>query len=239
MPVLSRRLIVLFLSLIFIAPAVLADDYRSPKEVFDKMEASLMKIKNRRVKFRIEATGAVTGTFEGEILFKKGNVMDYRTSGKFLGKDHKLFLLCDGAKLSGGSSSSEKSPFEMDAPAGLRPGILIGMSRMGLMHNIARLTGNKPPDRIDGSVYSWLVVQDAAYAKENPPNSPLAAAELKQNDKKLIVVFYKLGVENEKNAGDVELWIDKKTNLPTFRTITVHFPQGDMFVTEKYEWSKG
>lgn len=228
-------LILLSLCLTF---TTVAGDYRSPKEVFDKMEANLMKIKNRRVKFRIEATGALTGTFEGEILFKKGSVMDYRTSGKFLGKDHRLFLLCDGSKLRGGSSSSEKSPFEMDAPAGLRPGILIGMSRMGLMHNIARLAGNKPPDRIDGSVYQWLAVQNPAYAKENPPDSPLPRAELKQKDKKLIVVFYKLGVENEKNAGDVELWIDKKTNLPTFRTITVHFPQGDMFVTEKYEWSK-
>jgi outer membrane lipoprotein-sorting protein len=235
MSALMRRLSGLFILLTVLAASVFADDYKTPRQVFDKMEANLMKIKNRRLKFRTEATGALTGTFEGEIIFKKGNVMDYRAWGKFAGRDHKLFLLCDGTKLRGGG---ENSPFEMAAPAGLRPGILIGLARMGLMHNIARLTSNKPPERTDGSVYKWLVVQDAKYAKDHAPDTPQAGATLKQNNKKLVVIFFKLGVENEKNAGDVELWIDTKTNLPAYRTITVHFPQGDMFVTEKYEWSK-
>jgi hypothetical protein len=235
MPAISRRLTVLFLLLVLFAPAIFADDYKSPEKVLSAMEANLMKIKNRKVKFRTEATGALTGAFEGEIVFKKNNVMEYRTSGKFGGKDYKLFLSCDDAKLRGGS---EDKPFEIDAPPGLRSGILIGMSRMGLMHNISRLISNKPPDRIDGTVFKWLTAQEPKFTKDHDPDTPQAGAQLKQNNKKLIVVFYKLGVEDNKNAGDVELWIDTKSNLPTYRLITVHFPKGDMIVSEKYEWSK-
>jgi hypothetical protein len=235
MPAVLRQLTVLFLLPILFAPSVFARDYKTPQKVLAAMEANLIKMKNRKVKFRTEATGLLRGTFEGEIVFKKDNVLEYRTAGIFGTKDNKLFLSSDGAKLRGGS---ESKPFEMDCPSGLRSGILIGMSRMGLMHNIARLVGNQPPERTDGTVYQWLEVVDPSFAKDHAPGTPQAAAELKQHDKKLMVVFYKLTVDGHKNSGDVELWIDTKTNLPTYRSITVHFPQGNMFVTEKYEWSK-
>lgn len=215
-------------------PSAFADDYKTPEKVISAMEASLLKIKNRKLKFRTEATGAIAATFEGEVIFKKGNVIDYRTAGKFLGKEHKLFLLSDGARLRGGS---EAKPFESACPAELRSGILIGMSRMGLMHNIARLSGNQPPERTDGTVTKWLGIVEPKFAKDHAPDTPQAGAELKHNDKKLMVVFFKLSVDG-KNTGDVELWIDTKTNLPSYRAITVHFPQGDMFVTEKYTWEK-
>jgi len=234
MPAVLRNLTVLFLLSILLTPTVFAD-YKTPEKVLAAMEANLLKVKNRKLKFRTEATGAIAATFEGEVVFKKDNVIEYRTAGKFGGKDYKLFLVCDGARLRGGF---EDKPFDMECPSGLRSGIMIGMSRMGLMHNIARLVTNKPPDRTDGTVFKWLEVQDVKFAKDHAPDTPQATAELKHNDKKLIVVFFKLAVEGNKNAGDVELWIDTKTNLPSYRAITVHFPQGDMFVTEKYEWSK-
>lgn len=230
-----RHLTSLFLVLILFAPAVFAGDYKTPEKVLAAMESNLLKLKNRKVKFRTEATGAIAAAFEGEIVFKKGSVMEYRTTGKFAGKDYKLFLDCDGTKLRGGIDSK---PFETDCPAGLRSGVVIGMSRMGLMHNIARLVSNKPPDRTDGTVFKWLEVGDLKFAKDHAPDTPQAGAELKQKDKKLMVVFFKLAVEGNRNAGDVELWIDTKTNLPAYRQITVHFPQGDMFVTEKYTWEK-
>jgi hypothetical protein len=229
------RSIVLILLVVLFAPAVFADDYKAPVEVLSRMESAMMKLKNRKVKFRTEASGALRAAFSGEVVFKKGNELDYRAAGEFTGKEHKLFLACDGRKLRGGA---EANPFEMDCPSGLRSALLIGLARMGLMHNISRLIGNKPPDHSDGTVFDWLVVQDAAFNKNHKDGTPLPTAELKQHDKKLIVVFYKLATGDNKNAGDVELWIDRKTNLPTFRTITVHFPNGDMFVTEKYEWSK-
>jgi hypothetical protein len=214
MPAVLRNLIVLFLLFSLFAPAIFAGDYKTPEKVLAAMETNLLKIKNRKLKFRTEATGALTGAFEGEIVFKKDNIIDYRTAGKFGGKEYKLFLTCDNALLRGGT---EGKPFEMDAPPGLRSGIVIGLSRMGLMHNISRLISNKPPDHIDGTVFKWLVVQNPSFAKEHAPDTPQAGAELKQKDKKLMVVFYKLGVEDNKNAGDVELWIDTKTNLPTCR----------------------
>ncbi len=230
-----RNLACLFLLSFLIVPTVFADDYKTPEKVLSAMEANLLKIKNRKLKFRAEATGAIAAVFEGEVIFKKGNVIDYRTGGKFSGKEHKLFLLSDGAKLRGGS---ESKPFESACPAGLRSGILIGMSRMGLMHNIARLAANQPPERTDGTVFKWLEVGDAKFAKDHALDTPQAGAELKHQDKKLMVVFYKLAVDGSQNAANVELWIDTKSNLPAYRAITVHFPKGDMFVTEKYEWSK-
>ncbi len=235
MPAILRSPIVLFLLLNLFTPVVFAGDYKTPEKVLTAMETNLLKLKNRRLKFRTEATGAISAAFEGEAVFKKGSVMEFRTAGKFAGKDYKLFLDCDGAKLRGGFADK---PFEIDCPGGLRSGIVIGMSRMGLMHNISRLVSNKPPERIDGTVFKWLEVSDLKFAKDHAPDTPQAGAALKHKDKKLMVVFFTLGVEGAKNAGDVELWIDTKTNLPAYRSITVHFPQGDMFVTEKYEWSK-
>jgi hypothetical protein len=149
-----------------------------------------------------------------------------------------MFLACDGSKLRGGSDITAGKTFEIAAPSDLRSGLLVALSRMGLMHNIARLTGNQPPEKTDGTVFKWLEVKNAAFAKDHAPDTPQANAELKQNDKKLMVVFYKLTVEGKAGAADVELWIDTKSNLPTYRLITVHFPRGDMIVSEKYEWSK-
>lgn len=211
-----------------------ARDAKLPQQVISKMETNLLKIKNRKLKFRLEATGFVNAVFEGEIVFKKGNVIDYRTAGKFAGKEHKLFLACDGAKLRGGA---ESKPFEIAAPAELRSGLLIGLTRMGLMHNIARLTGNQPPEKTDGTVYKWLSVVEPKFAKEPPVDTPQASAEVKVKNKDLMVVFFTLAVDG-KNTADVELWIDTKTDLPSSRTITVRFPQGNMIVNETYEWSK-
>lgn len=214
------------------APVLARNDV--PQEVIAKMEKNLLKIKDRKLKFRSEATGFINAVFEGEIVFRKGNVIDYRTAGKFAGKDHKLFLLCDGKKLSGGA---EAKPFELAAPAELRSGLLIGLTRMGLMHNIARLTGNQPPEKTDGTVQQWLTIVEPKFAKEPPPDAPQASAAVKLKNKDLMVVFFDLAVDG-KDTADVELWIDTKTNLPSSRTITVRFPQGNMIVNEKYEWSK-
>jgi hypothetical protein len=48
-------------------------------------------------------------------------------------------------------------------------------------------------------------------------------------------VAYTLNVAG-KDAGEAVLLIDAKTRLPRKRTLTVHFPDGDMRVTETYRF---
>jgi hypothetical protein len=50
--------------------------------------------------------------------------------------------------------------FHADAPAGLTEALVLGFTRMGILHNLARLTRGAAPDHADGGVREWVEVRD-------------------------------------------------------------------------------
>jgi hypothetical protein len=96
----------------------------------------------------------------------------------------------------------------------LRDALLIGLTRMGILHNLVNFTRDRPPANVEGHVRDALIPHDFAKAKGGG-------------------IAYKLRVGN-REMGEATIKIDPKTHFPVSRTLTAHLDQGDMKVTETY-----
>ena len=105
--------------------------------------------------------------------------------------------------------------FDQPTTPRLRDAVLLGLARMGLLHNVARLSQDLPPEHADGSLRDWLQAVNFRRVKGG--------------------VSYTVLLDG-KDVGPVTLLIDAKSKLPRKRTQVVHFPNADMRVTETYSF---
>jgi hypothetical protein len=108
-------------------------------------------------------------------------------------------------------------PATAPRPEHLREALVIGLTRMGILHNIARLTGDAAPDHADGGVAEWVVAER------------LRAADERQAD---AGIEFDITVSGQP-AGAAVLTTGSD-GLPAIRRQTVHFPEGDMHIVERY-----
>lgn len=109
-------------------------------------------------------------------------------------------------------------PFERDfdepTTPELRDAVVIGLARMGLLHNVVHVSRGEPIDHASGGARDWL--------------QPVGFRRVRGG------VAYAL-VVNGKQSSEVTLLIDSRQR-PKKRTMVVHFPEGDMRVTETYRF---
>ena len=130
-------------------------------------------------------------------------------TGEFAGEPAALLLNCSGGELelrSGAVRRSIPRPLETDKA------LLLGMTRMGLLHNLAQLMSANPPDHAEGGVEEWVIVR------------PMR--EEKQARRFELIVGGRV-------TGTASLELNT-TGTPMVRKQTVRFPNGDMHVTETY-----
>jgi hypothetical protein len=102
------------------------------------------------------------------------------------------------------------------SPAQISHALIVTLVRMGLTHDLYELSNKQPPSFAEGGVDEGVTLDKLAWdAKEKK-------------------FTYHLVVEKQ-DAGEGELWVGRH-DYPTRRKLTVHFPQGDMKVDERYEW---
>ena len=101
-------------------------------------------------------------------------------------------------------------------PSQVSHALIVTLVRMGLTHDLYELSTNKPPSYVEGGVDDALKLDHLQWdAKEKK-------------------FTYHLIVEKH-DAGEGELWVGHH-DYPVRRKLTVHFPNGDMKVDERYEW---
>jgi hypothetical protein len=105
--------------------------------------------------------------------------------------------------------------YDRPTTPGLRDAVVLGMTRMGLLHNVANLTQDLPPDHADKEVRDWL--------------KPVKFRRVKGG------VAYSINIDGQ-DRGETTLLINAKTKLPSKRTAVIHFPNADMRVTETYRF---
>lgn len=109
-------------------------------------------------------------------------------------------------------------PFERDfderTTPELREAVIVGLARMGLLHNVVNLSQGEAIDHAAGGARDWL--EPAKFRRVRGG------------------VTYALLVGG-KETSEVTLLIDSKQR-PKKRTMVVHFPNGDMRVTETYRF---
>lgn len=102
------------------------------------------------------------------------------------------------------------------SPAQVSHALIVTLVRMGLTHDFYELSTNQSPSFVAGGVDEGL---------------KLDKVEWDAKEKKFT---YHLIVEKQ-DVGEGELWVNRR-DYPLHRKLTVHFPNGDMKVDERYEW---
>lgn len=191
------------------APAdpVIAD----PATAFSALEGRLLAAKNVEILTRLRSEGAVTTEFVGHLRISQGRLVHLDFKGKREGEDAEALLLSDGEGMNG-----------RPAPPALNEGLLVGLTRMGLLHNVYVISAGRDPDGTDGNVRQWVTVGAFRQGPVETVNRIRAAS-----------IEFTITVSGAQVA-EATLFLHPETGLPLLRRQVVHFPQGDMRVVEAY-----
>lgn len=218
---LLARTLVLLVCLSPATPSAQEGNHRA-EELFYGLEEKLLQGTAWVVRAQTTSEGAFESSLSGAVALRQGNIARIEINGSFGGKPVDAFLISDGTVLLYGDA--QLGSFEDAAPWALNEAIIIGMTRMGLLHNFALLTAGDPPDRATGGVRDWVEVTD------------FRLGEIESiNDGSALPVTFGLIVSGQP-AGEATLWFDESTGLPVQREQTVDFETGMMTVTEVYEF---
>lgn len=181
---------------------------------FNALEQRLLNSSYLELTARIESTGAVSSVLEGSLIIDGDRVL-LGFDGTIAGKAVVLELESDGTKMTGGS---ETLSFEVETPPALAEGLIVGITRMGMLHNLAVLATGNPPQATYGEAKTWVTVSDIT-AGEN-------------------TLSFGIAVEGTPSA-TAKLTLNTETGLPAKREQTVRLvlssaKDGEMNVVENY-----
>jgi hypothetical protein len=145
-------------------PAAAAGSSAPPEALFQNLEDRLLGAPALRMRYRITAEGAVTASLNGTLYLAEGSQVELHATGTFAGAPVQLYLQSDGRRMDGGS---QKRAFTAATPAQLREALVIGLTRMGLLHNLAQLTAGAAPDHATGGVQEWVRVRGLTGEEED------------------------------------------------------------------------
>lgn len=182
-----------------------------PASRLERLEGRLLAADTVRLSYRVRAQGAVEAELAGEVSLVEERI-EVTGSGHFAGQPVEVFLHAGQQSYEFGNRVTRTS---LPTPDSLREALVIGFTRMGILHNLARLSAAAPPDHADGGVREWASVDSVI----TDPADPAA-------------VSFGLIVAG-KPSGTASLEISE-AGLPVLRRQTVEFPSGAMRVEERY-----
>lgn len=201
------------------APGQAAAPSGDAEALFADLEARLLAAESVRLHAVITSEGAIESALSGDVVVGGPRQASLSFAGTFSGRLVRPHLICDGSILRAGDRAE---PFAEAAPEALAEGLLLGLTRMGLLHNLARLSEGEPPDRTDGTAREWVTVSDLALGEEQELDGVRARP-----------LTFAIAVAGRPVA-DAALWLDPETGLPRQRWQTVRFEEGEMRVVERY-----
>lgn len=210
-------------ALLLASAAATAQDALSdgdPAQVMAKLEQRLLVANRVVVEATIQSRGFIASDLRGRTELLDRNRANVAYTGTFAGKPADLALAADGrlVQLMNGPQTRQA---RIEAES--NRAIIVGLARMGLLHNLARLTGLGEPDHAQGGVADWVKLDNFR------PTTFAQFGALEGTT----VLGYDLVVAGI-TSGGVRLWLDPATNLPRRRALTVRFGQSEMEVTEDY-----
>lgn len=210
------KAVLLFFALLLLAPAALA---ASSEELFSALEKRLQEANNVTIGAVITASGAVDVRVAGETQLVTGKQLRFGFRGKFMGEQWTAELFSNKTDT---RWRTENGFFDGERGPELEQSILLGFTRMGLLHNVATIGSGSPPEHADGGVAEWV--------------KPINFTEVVEEDLKGQAT-QRFGFEilvDGQQSGTVTLWLDAETGMPARREQTVQFPDGEMKVVEIY-----
>ena len=162
--------------------------------LFQTMERKLLAAAPLQLQVTSHAEGAVQADAISEVSI--GPATRVHTKGTFLGKPF-------------------ARDFDEPTTPELRDAVVLGLARMGLMHNVANLSQGNGIDHAQGGAREWVSAVKFRRVKGG--------------------VSYTIRIEGG-DRGETTLSIDSKTRLPKKRTALIHFPNAELRVTETYSF---
>lgn len=190
----------------------------SPDSIVTIVEHRLLTTGEWAMAFTVQAEGAFQAALTGRASLRPGNQVHLDATGTFGTDSVDLRLVSDGAMVSYGNRAFADAP----TPDSLRGALVIGLTRMGILHNLARLVGNAPPDHADGGVSGWVERRNH---------------RLHAGDSEGIGVTFDIVVAGVE-SGSATMHVDPATARPISRAQRVQFPDGVMEVREEYRWEE-
>jgi hypothetical protein len=205
---------------LLLAAATASAQAPEPDALMAQLETRLLAARQVAIEATITSHGVVGSQLKGRSELLDRNRAKVAYAGQFAGKTADLALSVDGGtlRLRHGTVMGEE-PVGRESNRAL----LIGLTRMGLLHNLARLAGGLGPDRAQGGVEQWITLDSFR------PITYAQGGELEG----LMSFGFDLVVAGTPSAS-ARLWLDPATGLPRRRQQTVRFPQGEMTVIEDY-----
>lgn len=185
----------------------------------EQLEARLEGAQRVEIEFVIESEGAVRSELSGSLRWTKEGELSLEASGEFAGSPRQLALHADAEQLRTLVGGEQR--WSGARPAALIEAVVVGLTRQGLLHSLAMLTGGMPPDHAEGGVREWL---GYVQPQLGPPER-IAGDELRP-------LAFEIEIEGQQ-VGAASLWLDTR-ELPRERRQTVTFPEGEMRVIERY-----
>lgn len=189
-------------------------------DLMAQIEQRLIAARRVAIEASIESSGVVPARLRGRSEWLDRNRATVAYEGSFAGRLAELGMVADSwtAQLKNGDQArGEPVGRESNRAA------LIGLTRMGLLHNLARLTGLGGADHANGGVDQWVKLDSFR------PSTFAQGGELAG----MMSFGFDIVVAGS-TAGSARLWVDPATGLPRRRQQTVRFPQGEMTVIEDY-----
>jgi len=212
---------VAFLAIPLLLTASLPAQDPRAESMFRELEEKLLNEKSLRIRFKITSEGSVDSSLQGQLRLKSGNKVEIAVSGSFKSSPVAVRFESDGKKMHWAIADRQ---IDLETPKGLNQAIIVGFTRMGLLHNLALILGGEPPDRADGTIEDWVQVSDFLFAAPDP-SSKLRGRSIR----------FQIEVEG-KSVGNAHYWISPLTRMPVERRQMVHFETGDVKVVETYEF---
>ena len=186
-------------------PDPFADD---PIAVFADLEDRLTSARWIELDADVRATGALAVELAGLVHVERERASWVKFAGAFA-----------GGQLRGAWSSLETvDPFNVDVQQDVwADALVIGTTRMGVLHNWAMVIARKDPDHGRGDPRTWVKVDGIAWKDGSPATRTLT---------------FRILVEDVP-SGEASLVLDER-GLPARREQVVRFPEGEMRVVETY-----
>lgn len=192
---------------------------RDPASVMEDLEQRLLAARSVSLDFTITSKGAVAARFEGSLQWQGEDALALVATGEFAGQPRELELRADATTLSTYVDGVQR--WTGPRPGALVEALVVGLVRMGLLHNLAVLTGGMAPDHAEGGARDWLAADELVSL---PPE--------RRGELELSGLEFVLVVAGTPSA-TMTLWLDAE-GRPSERAAIVQFPEGEMQVEERY-----
>lgn len=208
----TTALILLVLLGVSVTGCVSTESELSAAQVFARMEQRLLGVDS--LEFEVASTGAFEASFEGWFR-RDGGDLAIAAQGTWGGEPVSVsaettrnMLVINTPKQ---IERVRREPFVATA-------VLVGLTRMGVLHNLARLVAGKAPDHADGGVRDWVAAENIEFVGDDRS-----------------AIRFDILVDGTK-AGVALVRVDPVSGLPLDREQTVEFAEGSMRVVETYRY---